>query len=112
MSHTRRSVQPSRRTALSYLLAGGALGTGLLGSAAQAQAFPGRPVKVVLMYPPGGGADHQARLIGEQFRVATGQPMVGATPVMPEAPNFATGGRKVRSRARTNENAPSLQEHR
>lgn len=76
MSHACRSVQPSRRTALSYLLASGAMGGGLLGSPAQAQAFPGRPVKVVLMYPPGGGADHQARIIGEQFRAATGQPMV------------------------------------
>jgi len=76
MSHLSPSAKPSRRTAVSYLLASGAIGSGLLGSPAQAQAFPSKPVKIVLMYPPGGGADNQARIIGEQFQAATGQPMI------------------------------------
>ncbi|MBA2962616.1 MULTISPECIES: Bug family tripartite tricarboxylate transporter substrate binding protein [Ramlibacter] len=76
MSNAPRYPQLSRRTALSRILAGSVLGSGMLASPARAQDFPNKPVKVILMYPPGGGADNQARVIGEQFRAATGQAMV------------------------------------
>ncbi len=68
---------PGRRNALHALLSVG-LASSALGSftSASAQAFPSRPVKVILMFPPGGGSDSQARWIAEKFKDITGQSMV------------------------------------
>ena len=41
-----------------------------------AQAYPDRPIRIIVPFPPGGGADIIARIIGERLSVATGQSVV------------------------------------
>ncbi len=60
-----------------------ALATGLMallsaqGATAQSTAtFPGRPVRFVVPFPPGGGTDLIARTIGQRLSEAWGQPVV------------------------------------
>ena len=43
---------------------------------AAAQAWPAKPVRVVVAYPPGGGIDVMARQIAEKLSSAWGQPVV------------------------------------
>src|SRR6516162_9124353 len=43
---------------------------------ARAQAYPTRPVRIIVGYPPGGSADVVARLIGQQLSERLGQPFV------------------------------------
>lgn len=43
---------------------------------AQAPAFPGRPVRIVVPYPPGGSNDVMARLVGQKLQEIWGQPVV------------------------------------
>ncbi len=45
-------------------------------SAAWAQTYPNRPVRVVVPYPPGGGTDVVARTIAQKMTEAMGQPLV------------------------------------
>ena len=44
--------------------------------AAHAQAWPSKPLRIVVAYPPGGGIDVMARQIAEQLTSAWGQPVV------------------------------------
>src|SRR5215510_2886924 len=45
--------------------------------AAPAQdAYPSRPLRFILPFPPGGGTDILGRLVGERLSVALGQPVV------------------------------------
>jgi tripartite-type tricarboxylate transporter receptor subunit TctC len=62
---------PTRRA-----LAAGILATPFVAGAVRAQAWPSRPIRLVVPYPPGGGADTTARLIAEPMGAALGQPVV------------------------------------
>ena len=48
----------------------------VLSTAAFAQGFPGKPVKIVVPYPPGGGNDIMARLIQPKLAEQWGQPVL------------------------------------
>ncbi|CAN5436756.1 tripartite tricarboxylate transporter substrate binding protein [soil metagenome] len=48
----------------------------LASNTASAQAWPDKPVKLVLSQPPGSGPDSVARLVGEKLQQAWGQPVV------------------------------------
>jgi tripartite-type tricarboxylate transporter receptor subunit TctC len=45
-------------------------------SAARAQGFPTKPVKVILPSPPGGGTDALARILADKLREKWGQPVI------------------------------------
>ena len=43
---------------------------------AWAQAYPDKPIRFLVPYPPGGGTDVIARIVQNRFQAALGQPMV------------------------------------
>jgi tripartite-type tricarboxylate transporter receptor subunit TctC len=49
---------------------------GLFQAQAQAQAFPTKPVKLVVTYPPGGSSDLMARIMGQKLSEVWGQPVI------------------------------------
>ena len=49
---------------------------GLLASATHAQAWPGKPIHIVIPAPPGGATDVLARLISDKLSPRLGQPVV------------------------------------
>jgi tripartite-type tricarboxylate transporter receptor subunit TctC len=73
---SRAPIAPTRRRVLS---AAALLALGCIGAPALAQdAWPDKPVKIVVPFPPGGAADVFARLVGQKLGEATGnrQPIV------------------------------------
>ncbi|WP_422031474.1 Bug family tripartite tricarboxylate transporter substrate binding protein [Reyranella sp.] len=53
-----------------------ALALTLMAPAAWAQAWPGKPIKLINGFPPGGGADILARLVAERLSGALGQQVI------------------------------------
>jgi tripartite-type tricarboxylate transporter receptor subunit TctC len=56
-----------------------AMGTAALSAVpriARAQAYPSRPVRIIVGFPPGGATDIQARLMGQWLQDRLGQPFV------------------------------------
>ncbi len=64
------SAPISRRTAVAALAATIAAGT------AQAQAWPAKPIRLVIPFPAGGSTDVVGRLVAEKMAQALGQPVV------------------------------------
>jgi tripartite-type tricarboxylate transporter receptor subunit TctC len=57
-------------------LAAGAAALSVVSRIAWAQTYPTRPVRIVVGFPPGGGADITARLIGQWLSERLGQPFI------------------------------------
>src|ERR1700742_3899132 len=53
-----------------------ALCLALLATGAKAASWPDRPIHWIVPYPPGGGTDLLARVIGAQLEKSLGQPIV------------------------------------
>ncbi|WP_399686210.1 Bug family tripartite tricarboxylate transporter substrate binding protein [Xenophilus sp.] len=70
-----RPAAPRRRL-LALAGAGLAAAALLMPAAASAEAWPAKPVKVIVNFPPGGAADQLARLVGQPLSEALGQPVV------------------------------------
>ncbi|MEY2736544.1 MAG: hypothetical protein RLZ58_1953, partial [Pseudomonadota bacterium] len=70
----------ARRHALRWLACGVAgaavLAAGALPSAAQAQAWPSKPIRIVVPYGPGSSPDVIARIVAERLSPRLGQPVV------------------------------------
>jgi tripartite-type tricarboxylate transporter receptor subunit TctC len=45
-------------------------------TAGAADAFPNRPIRLIVPYPPGGGTDIVGRVLGEKLSASLGQPIV------------------------------------
>ena len=57
-------------------LAAGAAALPAVSRIARAQAYPTRPVRLIIGYPPGSGPDINARLMGQWLSERLGQPFV------------------------------------
>src|ERR1700742_1433892 len=71
----RRTFNPTRRGLLQGA-ASAVLSTPFLAGAASAQAWPARPVRVIVPYPAGGGADTTARILFGRLSEVWGQQFV------------------------------------
>jgi len=67
------STRPSRRTCLTVLAGLGALSSGASGAQ---DAFPNRPIRILLPFPPGGAGDTAVRMVTRQLAEALGQNVV------------------------------------
>jgi tripartite-type tricarboxylate transporter receptor subunit TctC len=68
------SVKLPRRAFLH--LAAGAAALPAMSRIARAQAYPSRPITIIVPYPAGGGADAVARVMAERMRTFLGQPII------------------------------------
>ena len=74
MKHITAFALAHRRAFLSHAVAVLAL-LGLGPTAAFAQAYPAKPLRIIVAVAPGGPTDHLARLIGQKLSQAWGQPV-------------------------------------
>jgi tripartite-type tricarboxylate transporter receptor subunit TctC len=70
----RLAIKHPRRRILS--LAAGAAALPAISRLAWAQAYPTRPVRIIVGFPPGGGSDITARLMGQWLSERLGQPFI------------------------------------
>ena len=75
MEESRRAQRHPRR--LAALLAATACAAAAAAPPASDQAYPARPVRVVIAFGPGGIADTIARLVGQKLNDRFGQPVIG-----------------------------------
>jgi hypothetical protein len=73
-------------------LAAGALALPAVSRIARAQAYPTRPITMIVPFPAGGAADVIGRVVAEQMGKLLGQPVI--------VENFLGSGRKHRCRPR------------
>jgi tripartite-type tricarboxylate transporter receptor subunit TctC len=69
---------PNRRRSLAQLMAiaGLSMSAVLAGASAQAQAYPSKPIKMIVPFPAGGTTDIVARLVAQRMSESMGQPVV------------------------------------
>jgi len=67
----------SKKTMRSELFVYALLGAAMaFGSAAHAQDYPAKPIRIIVPNPPGGGNDLMGRLVAERLRARWGQPVL------------------------------------
>lgn len=76
MSQPARSRRTRLQAVAAICLAGSLAGLLSGGALAQSAAYPGRPVKAVVPYPPGGMSDVSSRMVLERLARELGQPVV------------------------------------
>src|SRR6187431_560441 len=54
----------------------GAILLAAFASQAFAQAYPAKPIRVIVPYPPGGGTDTAARLVGQKIAASLGRQVI------------------------------------
>src|SRR5262249_25840723 len=71
----RRLVTPHPRPRI-LSLAAGAAALPVLSRGAKAQAYPTRPITMIVPFAPGGATDTSARIMAEGMKISLGQPII------------------------------------